>query len=205
MKKLACIFLAFFVYSGAEAQNKTYEVFYGVNLTQFHTGSGHGSSYVVNTNLQKGRKSLEMGIVYQDDDKRISGGDVKYKVFFGKNAFLNVESDGKGIHTRPYLHYNFIYHSTVAEVPDFVPAGAKKSDLKELPSSPGTIATMEHFTGIGMQLFLAGNFCLDGSMGLGAYIGSLDKYNDPGTIGIHEENQGFVLAFELGLGYKFGI
>ena len=73
MKKLACIFLAFFVYSGAEAQNKTYEVFYGVNLTQFHTGSGHGSSYVVNTNLQKGRKSLEMGIVYQDDDIRISG------------------------------------------------------------------------------------------------------------------------------------
>lgn len=103
------------------------------------------------------------------------------------------------------MHYNFIYHSTVAEVPDFVPAGAKKSDLKELPSSPGTIATMEHFTGIGMQLFLAGNFCLDGSMGLGAYIGSLDKYNDPGTIGIHEENHGFVLAFELGLGYKFGI
>lgn len=64
---------------------------------------------------------------------------------------------------------------------------------------------MEHFAGIGMQLFLLDNFCVDGSVGIDTYIGSLDKYNDPGTIGIHEENHGFVLAFEFGFGYKFGI
>lgn len=37
MKKLACIFLASFIAFCTEAQNETFEVFYGVNLTQFRT------------------------------------------------------------------------------------------------------------------------------------------------------------------------
>ena len=204
MKKLACIIIGLFPLF-IFAQNETFEVFYGVNLTQFHTGSGHGSGYAVNTNLQKGRKSLEMGILYKEDEGRINGGDIKYMVFLGKNAFLNVESSGKGVYARPYLHYNFIYHSANVNTPDFVPLGEKKSSYPELSASPGTISTMEHFTGLGMQIFLLGNVCIDGSVGLGAYIGSLDKLNRPDTIGIHEENHGFVLAFEFGLGYKFGI
>ncbi|MFW5645360.1 MAG: hypothetical protein ACOCZL_05565, partial [Bacteroidota bacterium] len=125
--------------------------------------------------------------------------------FLGKNAFLSVDPEDEKITFRPYVHYNCIYHNAIANCPVFFPAGAKKSSFPKLPSSPGTIATMEHFTGLGMQVYLVGNICLDGSMGLGTYIGSLDKYESPGTIGIHEENHGFVLAFEFGLGYKFGI
>ena len=81
----------------------------------------------------------------------------------------------------------------------------KKSSYPELPASPGTIATMEHYTGAGMQVFLAKNICLDGSIGIGSYIGSIDKINAPHSIGIHKENHGFVFAVEFGMGYKFGV
>jgi hypothetical protein len=175
-----------------------------MNISRFHTGSGHGSSYVMNTNLQKGRKSLDLGMVYQGDDERISGADVKYKIFLGKNAFVDGKSNN-GIKLKPYIHYNCIYHSSKVNQPDFIPTGIKKSSYPELPSSPGTIATMEHYTGAGLQLFLSTNVCLDASMGFGSYIGSLDKINSTGTLGIHKENHGFVLAFEFGLGLKFGV
>ena len=85
------------------------------------------------------------------------------------------------------------------------PTGLKKSTYPELPSSPGTIASMEHYAGLGIQVFLAKNICMDLSAGTGAYIGSLDHYNNPSTIGIHKENYGFVLSFEAGMGYRFGI
>ncbi len=205
MKKSILIFVAIAATQCLNAQSGEYGVFYGVNLTQFHTGSGHGSSYVMNSNIQKGRKLLEVGMVYQDQDKRISGGDVKYKVFLGKNSFSNSRSKKSGITTKPYLHYNCIYHSSKVATPDFIPSGAKKSSYPELPSTPGTVATMEHYTGMGMQVSVSKNISIDGSIGLGAYVGSIDQYVAPNTFGIHKENYGFVLAFEFGLGYKFGV
>ncbi len=205
MKKSICIIAGLIVSLTIQAQTETFEVFYGVNLAQFYTGSGHGSGYIVNTNLQKGRKSLEMGVIFQEDKNRISGGDVKYKVFLGQNAFLKVNHSGKSVTMRPYLHYNCIYHSSVVHTPDYVPSGAKKSSYPDLPASPGTVATMEHFAGFGLQLFVLGNFCADASAGFGTYIGSINRYEKRETFGIHHENHGFVLAFEFGLGYKFGI
>lgn len=206
MKKLVLVLIASITTLTLTAQKQSgFGVFYGMNVSEFHTGSGHGSSYVINSNVQKGRRSLEMGMVYQDEEDRISGGDVKYKIYLGKNAFLENQSANTGVKVKPYLHYNCIYHSTKINTPDNVPVGGKKSTYPELPSSPGTIATMEHYSGFGMQVFLSKNICIDASAGLGTYIGSIDKYNAPKTIGIHKDNHGFVLAFELGLGYKFGI
>ena len=138
MKKLILTIVAVAATLSLDAQSGAYAVFYGVNLTQFHTGSGHGSSYVMNSNIQKGRKLLELGMVYQDQDKRISGGDVKYKVYLGKNAFSNSQSNNSGITAKPYLHYNCIYHSSKVVTPDFIPPGAKKSTYPELPSTPVT-------------------------------------------------------------------
>lgn len=206
MKNILSFSIAILLTMGLRAQEaKGYGVFYGMNVTEVQTGSGHNSSYVLNTNIQKGRKSLEMGIVYQDEQGRISGGDVKYKVYLGKNAFLDNLIHSEGMKLRTYMHYNCIYHSSKVNTPDFIPAGGKKTAYPELPSSPGTIATMEHYAGAGIQLIISGNFCLDASLGLGTYIGSLDKINTPSTLGIHKENHGFTTAFELGLGYKFGI
>ena len=56
-----------------------------------------------------------------------------------------------------------------------------------------------------MELYIHKNICIDGSMGIGTYIGSIDHYNAPDTFGIHKDNYGFVLSFEFGLGYTFGV
>jgi len=205
MKKLISIYLFLFLLFPLFSQNDEYGVYYGVNISQFHTGSGHGSSYVFHSNIQKGRRSLDLGMIYQEADKRISGGDVKYKIFLGKNAFPETNEQHDGIHIRPYFHYNCIYQSSRVMTPDVSPTGRKKSAFPELPSSPGTIATMEHYAGIGFQVHISQHFCIDMSAGTGAYVGSLDKYNAPSTAGIHKENHGFVFSFEAGMGYKFGI
>ncbi len=205
MRKLIIfLFAAVFSLSLSAQQSQGFGVFYGMDLGQVYTGSGHGSSFSMNADIQKGRRSIEVGVLYQQNQDRISGGNMEYKIFLGKNAFLDNE-ENQGITIKPYIHYNCIYHSSMVDVPDFIPPGTKKSTYPELPSSPGTIATMEHYAGMGVQVMIASNICLDGSMGFGTYIGSLDKINAPKTFGIHRENYGFVVAVEFGLGYKFGI
>ncbi len=181
-----------------------YHIFYGVNLNQVSTGSGHGSEYVINTNFQQGRKSLELGMLVQNNS-RISGGDMKYKIFLGKNASLETKSATNKTAIKSYLHYNCLYHNSIVKTPDLVFLSGKKTGAPGPPGSVGTIATIEHFTGFGMQLIIPGNFVFDGSIGMGTYLGSLDKMNNPNTIGIHRENHGFVLAVEFGLGYRFGL
>lgn len=189
----------------ASAQDGRFDVSYGFNITRFYTGSGHGSNYVINSNIQKGRRSLEIGMVYKENDVRVSGGDAKFKVFIGKNGYKNNLHKNKGISLKPYLQYNCIYQNSKVNTPNFIPVGFKKTSFPELPSSPGTVSSMEHYTGFGMQVFIAKNICFDGSIGIGAYIGAIDHYNHPGTIGIHNENSGFVMSFDFGLGYKFGV
>ncbi len=178
---------------------------YGIDLSQVHTGSGHGSSFAMNTDIQQGRRSIEFGVLYQEDQKRISGGNVEYKVFLGRNAFRNNHAENHGLTFKPYIHYNCIYHNFKVNTPDFVPVGAKKASTADLSTSPGLISTMEHYAGLGLQVMISSNVSFDSSMGLGAYIGSLDKVTAPETIGIHGDNFGFVLAVQFGLGYKFGI
>jgi hypothetical protein len=39
------------------------------------------------------------------------------------------------------------------------------------------------------------------SFGPGAYFGSFDKINGPGTLGIHDYNYGFAYAYEIVLSY----
>ena len=144
-------------------------------------------------------------MIYNEEESRISGADVKYKVFLGQNAFLDGDASSDGIKFKPYIHYNFLYHSSEVEAPAFLPPNRKKSTHPELPATEGTIASMEHYAGLGLQMLVSNGFSLEGSMGFGTYIGSLDKYNSPSTFGIHKENHGFVLSFEIGMGYKFGI
>jgi hypothetical protein len=211
MKNIYLLIICILVHHAVRAQdpdrvkNDPSQVHYGINLTEFHTGSGHGSSYVINTSVQKGRKSLEMGVIYQDEQKRLSGGNVKYKIYLGKKYSPAYSRFDEGLKIRPYLHYNCIYHSTRVNTPDLPPSNIQVSGYLELPSSPGTIASMEHYAGMGFQASVVGNFCLDASVGAGGYIGSIDKVKCPNTWGIHKDNYGYTLVFELGVGYKFGI
>ncbi len=200
------LFCLFFYFTSGSSQDRNGDnVYLGMNVNQFQSGSGHNSSLVMKSTLQKGRRSIELGMMVENESSRVSGADLKYKHFLGQRASIEHFHENKAIKLKPYIHYSCIYHSAKVNTPDFIPQGNKKSMHPELPSSPGTVATMEHFTGLGMQVYLSKNVCLDGSLGLGAYIGSLDHMNTPKTIGIHKENHGYILAVEFGLGYKFGM
>jgi hypothetical protein len=200
------LFFLLFIFSNADSQDRNGDcVFFGMNVNQFQSGSGHNPSLVMKSTLQKGRRSIEFGMMYEQENNRVSGADMKYKHFLGKRASIEHYRDNAPIRLKPYIHYSCVYHSAKVNTPDFVPQGRKKSSYPELPSSPGTVATMEHFTGLGLQIFVSDNICLDSSVGLGAYIGSLDHLSAPETLGIHKENYGYTLSFEFGLGYKFGI
>lgn len=178
------------------------DVIQGIHLNSVYTGSGHGSAFVLNTNLRKGRKSLGFGLIYNPIDHRISGVNTKYIIYIGKNTSLD-NYDGKMHVTlaKPYIHYSFIYHSKL--VNSNCNNSVSIREFPKLPSSSGTIASMEHFLGMGVEVGIIKNLHFDGNIGIGTYIGSVNEVNKPETIGIHKENHGFVIEFEFGLGYTF--
>ncbi len=182
---------------------KAAQTYMGVNVSEVYTGSGHGYAYVMRTNLQRGRRYLSVGAVLDDNAARLSGADVKFKVYLGDKG--NPETlNTKKTHIVPYLHYSCLYHTERVVGQDVHPT-SKKSDNIELPAGEGRVATIEHFLGLGLQMNLASSFYVDGNLGLGIYIGSLDHFQAPRTFGIHMDNYGFVLAAELGVGYSFSL
>jgi len=173
-----------------------YETHYAINLSQINSGSGHGVSYTFNGSLIKGRKALEVGLIFNDRESKIAGGDFKYRIFLG-NIYKIQENDQ--IFT-PYLQYNLIYQKGTSYSPDIIQLG---SESYSVPSEAGMISTLGHYLAGGNKLRLFSRAYLDTSLGLGVYMGSLDKINGPDTWGIHKENYGFTFAFKVGFGYTF--
>ena len=98
------------------SREKEYYSHYGINISRIHSGSGlsHGISF--NTNIQKGRKSLEVGAIYQTSENKIAGADLRYKTFFGHfNDFLY---DKKLL--SPYFQYNLIYRKAAVDAPTVI-------------------------------------------------------------------------------------
>lgn len=170
---------------------------YGVNFSTIYSGSGHGSGYVINGNVLKGRKSLEVGLIYKENEQKISGGDFKYKVFLGELGKLN--SDKTVL--KPYLQYNLIYQKATSTEPTVIEL--EKSTVEIENEDPGLVATMEHYAGMGLQVRVFNNAYLDTSCGLGTYLGSISKTKTLHAIGIHKNNHGYTVAFKVGFGYRF--
>jgi hypothetical protein len=167
---------------------------YGVGLSEISTGTGQGTGYAVNANVCRGRKSLEVGLIYSDRESKFSGGDFKYKIFLGN--IYRVEDQNKMY--KPYIQYNLIYQKGTSAAPDQISLGNTTYDIV---SEPGTVATIGHYLAFGNKIRLFGNAYLDSSIGLGYYIGALDKVNGPNTIGIHNGNNGLTYAVKIGFGY----
>jgi hypothetical protein len=174
-----------------------YHSHYGMNVSSINTGSGHGHGVSINTNIQKGNKSLEVGAIFQNSENKISGADLRYKIFVGHFDDLQYR---KKIFS-PYIQYNLIYRKVTVDAP--VVITRDKSTIEIPVSEPGTIATMEHYASLGFQLKLYNRFYFDNTMGLGVYIGSIDKVNKPHGFGLHMDNYGFTGSIKIGLGYRF--
>jgi len=176
---------------------KEYYSHYGMNISQIHSGSGHGYGIVVNTNIQKGRKSLEVGAIFKTSENKIAGADLRYKIFLGHfNDFLKCEKLFS-----PYFQYNLVYQKATVDAPVFVTIGKSRIELPY--NGPDIVTTIEHYVSLGLQLKINNRFYFDSSLGLGIYIGSIDKNNKPSSFGIHKENYGFTASYKLGGGYRF--
>lgn len=200
MKTIVVITMITFTAISTNAQydrEKEFNTHYGLNISNIYSGSGHGYGVSINTNVQKGRKSLEIGAIYNPAESRFSGADFRYKVFSG--PFNDVIYRRKLL--KPYFQYNLIYQHKTIYTP--VVLTGLKSTVELSDNEPGVVGTMEHYISLGIQLKLHKCFFMDTSLGVGAYIGSLDKEKGPDTFGIHKENHGYTGSFKIGIGYRF--
>ena len=179
------------------SREKEYFSHYGMNISLIHSGSGQGYGISVNTNIRKGKKSLEVGAIYHVSEDKIAGADFRYKVFLGQfNDLLYSEKTFK-----PYFQYNLIYWKANTDTPVTITRGKSKIELP----CPDTriICTIEHYASLGFQLRIYNSLYLDSTLGLGLYIGTVDKNNKPACFGIHKENHGYTYSLKFGLGYTF--
>ncbi|UCH15673.1 MAG: hypothetical protein JSV22_06835 [Bacteroidales bacterium] len=179
------------------SREKEHYSHYGMNISKIYSGSGHGYGITINTNIQKARKSLEVGAIYQTSEDKIAGADIRYKIFFGRfNDFLNGDKL-----FNPFLQYNLIYRKATVDAPVIVIKN--KAAIELSAPTPAVISTIEHYVSLGIQLKIYNRFYFDSSFGLGLYIGYIDKINKPAAIGIHRDNHGFTTSYKLGIGYRF--
>lgn len=169
---------------------------FGFKVEQMTTGSGHGSGYTVNAQLNKGRKGLEVGFIYNNGEEKIAGGDFRYKLYMGSP--YRVSSNKKAI--KPYLQYNLVYQKGLSSGNELVTIQGIEQAVE---TEPGMVATVGHYLGYGNKVKLFDRAYIDSSIGFGMYQGSLDKVNGPGTVGYHNNNFGLTYSFKIGFGYTF--
>ena len=169
---------------------------YGLEINQINTGSGHGTGYTLNAQVNKGRKGLEVGLIFNSKDEKLAGGDFRYKVFLGSP--YRVTTDNKNF--KPYLQYNLVYQKGMSTGNEMIMLDGNQYEMK---GEAGMVATMGHYVGYGNRIKLFNSAYLDSSFGFGVYQGSVDKINGPGTIGYHDNNYGVTYSFKIGFGYTF--
>lgn len=169
---------------------------FGIKVEQMTTGTGHGSGYTFNAQVNKGRKGLEVGFIYNTKNEKLSGGDFRYKVFLGSPYRVN--SVNKAY--KPYLQYNVVYQKGLSTGNEIINLEGINYEMQQ---EPGMVATFGHFLGYGNKIQLFNNAYLDSSLGFGIYQGSIDKINGPDTFGYHNNNIGLTYSFKIGFGYTF--
>jgi len=188
MKRIALLFIMasainLTVKSQHDSIKETY-THYGMNISLIHSGSGYGNGIAINANVQKGRKSLEVGSIFNTSENKIAGADIRYKIFLGHfNDFLN----GEKLFS-PYFQYNLIYQKSNVNVPVIIIIG--KSNIELLDSRPVILTTIEHYVSLGLQIKISKHFYFDSTMGVGIYFGRINKENKSTGFGIHKRNHG---------------
>ena len=169
---------------------------YGFAVEQMTTGTGQGSGYTVNANINKGRKALEVGLIYSTKEEKLAGSDIRCKVFLGSP--YRVSNNNKAF--KPYLQYNVVFQKGLSTGNEIVNLGGVDYAMQQ---EPGTIATFGHFLGYGNKIQVFNRAYIDSSLGFGVYQGSIDKINGPDTFGYHNNNYGLTYSFKIGFGYTF--
>ena len=195
---LILLFL-FFILSDIKAitRNTPTNIFYyNIKSGLLTTGSGHGKGYTLNFQINNGRKALEAGVIFNANNHKLSGCDIRYKIYLG--SFYRVLSMNKIY--KPYLQYNLVFQKGKSTGEEIVSLNGVEYIIQQ---DPGMIATIGQYLGYGNKITLFNNAYLDSSLGFGIYQGSLDKINEPNTFGYHKDNFGLTYSLKIGFGYIF--
>jgi hypothetical protein len=163
---------------------------YGIELTQFVTGSGFSSGteayFIV---VPDNKKQISLGVYYCSEYKKIIGISVHHE-----RTLIKINHNKVPLVT-PYAFYDFIYRkNTIAEV---FQDKEKKGDLV-------TYASMEHHLGVGARFKLGAGFSLNTEAGYGVYLGSIKKPSSENQVtGEISGSNGFGALAKIGLCYIF--
>jgi hypothetical protein len=195
MKRLISILLLTIITKLAFTQMLCPDIMqFGLTASVEYTGSGHGTNMTVNMVALNDYKSLELGAVINEDGSRVKGADLKYKRFFGRyNHYY-----GNTL-IKPYVYYNCLYQNAYTFQPIVVKTANETIILPD--EIGGFTSTLEHYVGTGVMLRFLNNVYMDANLGVGAYFGSLDKFEAPNKVGFHDVNHGYTANFKIGIGY----
>jgi hypothetical protein len=167
---------------------------YNFSTAIVNSGSGQGMGYTLGAGINEGRKTFEAGLIFDQRDGKISGASIQYRITLGSQTVINSRTPM----FIPYLQYHLLYQKGLSYSADIIELEGKEYIL---PAEAGVVATMGHYLATGAKIRLLDRLYVDTSIGLGAYFGSMDKVNGPGTWGIHHENNGFTFAYKIGFCY----
>lgn len=184
----------------SEREDSTIKIV-GLNLYRSSSDSGFGSGLNLNISIEQERKHLEFGIIYQAVTHSFSGGEVIYRHYL-RSPFASVPQTAAGRaayrNLRYYFQYNFIFRQST------VPHGTGSGHIPVAASSLPRVVTFEHYAGFGIQVSLLNGVYLNGGMGYGITLGSIDEkfMNEPHYAEGGRKNVNG-LATKLGIGYFF--
>jgi len=170
---------------------------FGMAVSQFSTNSGFKpgleASVIIRGN--KGTRTLEMAVFFDQESGKISGISIHHKfMLFKKLLQTNPQF-------KPYLFYNFIYRTTLLDEPLTL--------NRDLDSRLGllqktTYSSMEHHIGVGAAIKIMGLIYFHGDIGYGRYLGSIKHPCNPDkNTGIFQGGNGWGIMTKVGFGLNF--
>ncbi len=158
-------------------------VHYGIELNQFHTGSGYASATELLVTVSEGRRSFNIGFYYCPEVSRITGIIAHHEVQLLRNPAARM--------LNPFVFYNGIARLTrIEDIDEIIPNSI----------SPGIYKTFEHHVGFGLRSRISKSIYFSGSAGYGIYFSSVKK---PIILPVTNEiagSNGFAPLVKIGFG-----
>jgi hypothetical protein len=169
----------------SQVVDSTKKARFGIEVSQFITGSGFSSGTEMLVSVTEGKRVLSLGFYFCSEAKRITGIIAHHEV-----ALIRYPAQHKVV---PYAFYNGIARITRVE------PGSSESDN---PNDFGTYKSFEHHLGIGFRAGITRSIYLSGALGYGVYFGSVKKpVYLTGTNEMMGGN-GFSPLAKLGIGFR---
>lgn len=151
-------------------QYKSYDVTsYGIEMSQFISGSGFAASSEVHFTIQPSAKAkVGMGIFIDNQTAKFSGITITHQrmLFTGGRKMSSLQ---------PYVFYNFIYRKT--HIPELKAASETNSNINLV-----TYTSLEHHLGVGLNVRITHLVSLKTDVGYGIYLGSIMRPSAPNPI-----------------------